>query len=71
MEFIMKQLRPGYYDRERTPVIYVMDMKFPSFGAEPANCPHPSKYHLYAEWESNSLGHGWFCALCGTLMQVG
>jgi len=75
MRFKMKQvvfaLIPGQYDKERTPVIYVKDMNFPSFGAHPDNCPHPSKYHLYAEWDSKSLGHGWFCALCGKLMQVG
>lgn len=25
----------------------------------------------YVEWESDSLGHGWECGMCGRLLQVG
>ena len=44
--------------------------KFPSFGMNRDICPHPSQYSTFAEWEG-PLGHGWFCALCGKLLQVG
>ena len=65
------KLIPGHYDPERTPVIWVdKGESFPSFGYPKEKCPCPSKYHFYAEWEGR-LGHGWFCALCGKLTQVG
>ena len=44
---------------------------FPSFTMDQRLCPHPPQYSVFAEWESDGLGHGWFCALCGTLNQVG
>ena len=64
-------LHPGHYDDKGTPVITLAKgEKFPSFGFLKGMCPHPSIYSVYAEWDG-PLGHGWFCALCGTLNQVG
>ena len=45
--------------------------KCPSFGFQTQLCPHPPQYSIFVEWESEGLGHGWFCALCGTVNQVG
>lgn len=45
--------------------------RFPFKGDDPNKCQHPSEAWEYAEWESQHLGHGWFCSLCGTLLQVG
>ena len=63
-------LRPGNYDVEHSLVLYCESGIFPSFGFPRSQCSHPSIYHTYAEWEG-PLGHGWFCALCGDLLQVG
>ena len=60
------------FDDEGTDVIYIRKgEQFPNMGFNRATCPHPSKYMVYGEWESDILGHGWFCSLCGKVMQVG
>ena len=67
----MLQLRPNKrYDREETPVIFVRGKNCPSLGCPKRECPHPRMYTIYAEWEGG-LGHGWFCVLCGEVMQEG
>ena len=67
----MFQLRPGHYDDKGTPVVFLLKgQPFPSFGYPREQCPHPSIYSVYAEWDG-LLGHGWFCALCGELNQAG
>ena len=43
---------------------------FPSFGFNRKACPHPSQYTSFAEWDGY-VGHGYFCALCGEMLQVG
>ena len=59
------------YDERGTKVLFFKEReRFPSFGFDPKKCSHPSPYNLYAEWEG-PIGHGWFCALCGELVQVG
>ena len=66
------ELKPNrHYDRKGTPVIFLQPGEdFPSFGYPREKCAHPSIYATYAEWDG-PLGHGWFCALCGELLQVG
>ena len=61
-----------YSSRTEQQTIYLRRREpFPSFGFPKQLCPHPAQYSSFAEWESDSLGHGWFCALCGELLQVG
>jgi hypothetical protein len=68
----MFTLISGHYDDAGTPVIFLKKgQPFPSLGYPNHECPHPHIYSIYAEWESDSLGHGWFCALCGALNEVG
>jgi len=44
----------------------------PPFGKlDPKDCKHPASAWVYVEWRSEWLGHGYYCALCGELMQVG
>ena len=64
------ELRHSHRTMEQT--IFLKEGEpFPSFGIKRVECPHPPQYSVFAEWESGVLGHGWFCALCGELGQVG
>ena len=64
------ELRYSERTRELT-LHFAKGETFPSFGVPRGQCPHPPQYSIFAEWESDGLGHGWYCALCGTLNQVG
>lgn len=45
----------------------------PSAGVDPKDCSHPGEYTRYIEWEiqGTGLGHGWYCSLCGEIVQYG
>jgi len=52
--------------------IYLEGDEKPPFGKlDPEDCIHPPSAWVYVEWRSEYLGHGYYCALCGKLMQVG
>lgn len=50
--------------------IFLKKGKLPNAGMDPKTCRHPRGAACYAEWEG-ALGHGWYCTLCGEVIQVG